>query len=221
MSLVDGAPAGTSLPDDTVIVSRLRERDEVMFTALVDAWSPAMLRVAGAFVTDARAAQDVVQEAWLEVVHGIGGFRAHCPVHIWVLRILIDRARICGTRDARTVPVEPVEPTPEDLGPTVDPARLRGWYILLRGHWTRRPAAWPPLDDDATGAVRQVLSAALASLPERQRVVVILRDVQGYRGDEVCQLLELTPANQRVLLHRGRAALRAAVETHRTKGAVT
>jgi RNA polymerase sigma-70 factor (ECF subfamily) len=222
MPRVDGAPAEAGLPADAVIVSRLRERDEAMFATLVDVWSPGMLRVARAYVADAHTAQDVVQEAWLGVVRGIDGFQERCSVRTWVYRILVNCAKTRGVRDARIVPASSLAPTPEDFGPTVDPARLRGWFVLLRGHWTRKPAVWPSLEDDLIGGeLRRVLADALAALPDRQRVVVVLRDVEGYTSDEVCDLLEISPANQRVLLHRGRAALRAALEIYLTKGAGT
>ncbi len=222
MPQLDGAPAEVGLPADAVIVSRLRERDEAMFTTLVDAWSPGMLRVARAYVADAHTAQDVVQEAWLGVVRGIGGFQERCSLRTWVYRILVNCAKARGARDARILPASSLAPEPEDFGPTVDPARLRGWYVLLHGHWTRKPAAWPSLEDNLiSGELRQVLTNALAALPHRQRLVVVLRDVEGYSGHEVCDLLEISPANQRVLLHRGRAALRATLETYLTKEAAT
>ncbi|MEN3304793.1 MAG: polymerase sigma-70 factor, subfamily [Micromonosporaceae bacterium] len=214
---VDAAPADRALPADAVIVARLRDRDEAMFAALIDAWSPGMLRAARAYVADEHTAQDVVQEAWLGVLRGIAGFQERSSLRTWTYRILTNCAKTRGVRDARTVPVSSLAPAPEDYGPTVDPARLRGFLFLYQGHWRRKPAAWPSVEDEALAMeLRRVLAAALAALPARQRIVVALRDVDGYTSDEVCALLDLTPANQRVLLHRGRAALRASLETYLT-----
>lgn len=215
------AATGGALPDDAVVVARLRARDEAMFAALIDAWSPGMLRAARAYVADEHAAQDVVQEAWLGVLRGIDGFEGRSSLRTWTYRILVNRAKTRGVRDARTIPVGSLGPTGEDHGPTVDPARFRGPDDPYPGHWRSKPAAWPSPEDEALAAdTRRHLAAALDALPARQRVVVVLRDVEGRTSDEVCDLLELSAANQRVLLHRGRAALRAALETYLTTGAV-
>lgn len=210
----DAAPTDAALPADAVIVARLRDRDEAMFAALLDAWSPGLLRAARAYVRDEHAAQDVVQETWLGVVRGIGSFEARSSLRTWVYRILINRAKTRGQRDARSVPVD-------DLAPTVDPARFRGPDDPYAGGWWTFPEVWPSPEEVAVAAeTRRYLAAALAELPDRQRIVVTLRDVEGYSSDEVCNLLSISMANQRVLLHRGRAALRAALETFLTKGAV-
>jgi RNA polymerase sigma-70 factor, ECF subfamily len=207
-----------ALPADAVVVARLRARDEAMFAALIDAWSPGMLRAARAYVADDHTAQDVVQEAWLGVLRGIDAFQERSALRTWVYRILVNRAKTRGVRDARTVPGLGAED--EDPGPTVDPARFRGAGDPYPGHWRSSPPAWPTPEDGAVAAeTRRQLAAALAGLPARQRVVVTLRDVAGHSSDEVCELLAISAANQRVLLHRGRAALRAALEQHWIKEA--
>jgi RNA polymerase sigma-70 factor (ECF subfamily) len=208
------------LPADAVIVARLRQRDEAMFAALIDAWSPGMLRAARVFVTDEHTAQDVVQETWLGVLRGIATFEGRSSVRTWAYRILLNRARTRGARDARTVPAGSLMPTGEDDGPTVAPRRFRGADDPYPGHWRSHPPAWPsPEDRVVVAETRRQLISALAGLPQRQRIVVTLRDMEGYSSEEVCDLLQLSAANQRVLLHRGRAALRAALELHLTEGA--
>ena len=221
MHPVDATPARAALPADPVIVARLRARDEKMFTVLVDAWSPGMLRVARTYVADEHTAQDVVQETWLGVLRGIDGFAQRSSLRNWTFGILINQAKTRGVRDARTVATSSLMPAAEDLGPTVDPARMRGRFALfLSGHWRAYPPQWPSPEDEALAQeTRRVLATALATLPERQRIVVVLRDVEGYSSREVCDLLDVSASNERVLLHRGRAALRAAVETYvTTKG---
>jgi len=215
--MVDTAPADGELPADAVVVARLRARDEAMFAALIDAWSPGMLRAARAYVGDDHAAQDVVQEAWLGVLRGIGGFEERSSLRTWVYRILVNKAKTRGVRDARTVPASSLDP---DHGPTVDPARFRGADDPYPGHWRSSPLTWPSPEDGAVAAeTRRQLAAALAGLPARQRVVVTLRDVAGHTSEQVCELLSISAANQRVLLHRGRATLRAALEQHWIKEA--
>ena len=206
------------LPADEVIVARLRARDESMFAALLDAWSPGMLRVARGYVADEHTAQDVVQETWLGVLRGIDAFAGRSALRTWTYRILVNRAITRGSRDARTIPLSSLGPTPEDHGPTVDPARFRDADDPYPSHWRQQPDPWPTPETEALAReTRRQLNLALAALPARQRIVVTLRDVQGYTSDEVCEILDISPANQRVLLHRGRAALRAALEGHFTR----
>jgi RNA polymerase sigma-70 factor (ECF subfamily) len=203
-----------ALPADDVVVARLSARDETMFADLIDAWSPGLLRAARAYVADDHTAQDVVQETWLGVLRGIDGFQQRSSLRTWVYRILVNKAKTRGVRDARTVPGLGLADD-MDRGPTVDPARFRGADDPYPGHWRSSPPAWPSPEDGAVAAeTRRHLAVALAGLPARQRVVVTLRDVAAHSSEEVCELLSISAANQRVLLHRGRAALRAALERH-------
>jgi RNA polymerase sigma-70 factor (ECF subfamily) len=218
---VDAVPADRALPTDAVVVARLRDRDEAMFALLIDAWSPGLLRAARAYVADEHTAQDVVQETWLGVLRGIDRFAARSSLRTWTYRILINTAKTRGARDTRTIPLSSLTPTRDDHGPTVDPARFRGPDDPYPGHWRSHPAAWPTPEGAALAQeTRRQLARALAGLPARQRVVVTLRDAQGYSSDEVCAILDITPVNQRVLLHRARATLRATLEEYLTQGAV-
>ena len=192
---------------DAEIVVRLRAGDQNAFAEIVRSWSPAMLRVARAYVHSHATAEEVVQETWLGVLRGLDGFEGRAQLRTWVFRILVNTARRRGKREARM--------NEELAAPTVDPARFRGdddpeWPR----HWRDEAVPVETLPEPALLAreFRDVLAAALGNLPERQRAVVELRDVHGLDTQEVCELLDLTPANQRVLLHRGRARLRAAWE---------
>jgi RNA polymerase sigma-70 factor (ECF subfamily) len=192
--------------DDAALVARLRAGDQQAFAAVVRQWSPAMLRVARAYVHTHASAEEVVQEAWLGVVRGLDGFKGRAPLRSWVLRILANCARRRGRTEARM--------SAELRGPTVDPGRFRGDDDPYPGHWRddAAPADWGPEPVLLAAEFRALLEKALAELPERQRAVVELRDVHAFDGEEVCELLDLTPANQRVLLHRGRAKLRSVLE---------
>jgi RNA polymerase sigma-70 factor, ECF subfamily len=220
MSQVERAAARTAaLPPDDVVVSRLRVGDEQMFAALVDAWSPGMLRAARAFVADGHTAEDVVQEAWLGVLRGIGSFQARSSLRTWAYRILVNIAKTRGARDARTVPMSSLAPLDDDHAPTVDPARFRGPDDRWPGGWRQFPPEWPSPEEEVVAAeMRRQLAAALAVLPARQRVVVSLRDVQGYSSEEVCAMLDISPGNLRVLLHRARASLRGTLEHRLARG---
>jgi RNA polymerase sigma-70 factor, ECF subfamily len=212
----------TSITDDALL-QRLRDRDERAFDELVRAWSPLMLRVARGFVSTDASAQEVVQEAWLGVIRGLASFEGRSSLRTWVFRILVNIAKTRGVKEQRSTPLSALGP--EDTNsPTVDPDRFRGaddpeWPR----HWTTAgvPRRWDV--DPEVGVLRTetraLVSAALEELPERQRAVLVLRDVQGFDSDEVCDLLGVTAENQRVLLHRGRAKVRSALEAYYTGGA--
>jgi len=191
--------------DDAALADALRARDENSFRVVVNAWTPLMTRVARSHVSTDASADEVVQEAWLAVLRGIDRFEGRSSLRTWTFRILTNIARTRGTREHRSVPLS-------SLGPTVDPDRFRGPKDQYPGGWKVFPVEWPEPEDAVVDAERvEVVAAAIAALPERQRLAITMRDVHGFSSDEVCEVLELTPANQRVLLHRARAAVRAAI----------
>jgi RNA polymerase sigma-70 factor (ECF subfamily) len=209
MSRVDAMPADQTAArsSDAAIVARLRAGDEAAFASVIQAWSPGMLRTARCFVADAYAAEDVVQEAWLGVLAGLDRFELRSSLRTWAYQILINIARARGRRDARTVPAGSLS---ED-GPTVAADRFHGAGPYA-GHWRTPPTPWREPEDSALDAeTRDRIEAALDRLPGRQRAVIVLRDVDGRSADEVCRILEITAENQRVLLHRARAQVRAAL----------
>jgi RNA polymerase sigma-70 factor (ECF subfamily) len=155
----------------------------------------------------------------LAVVANLDGFAGRSALKTWVYRICVNTARRRAQREGRSVPVSSLTPTDDDRGPTVDPALFRPPGAPFPGHWWEFPAPWPApetalLDGELTGR----LAAAVEALPERQRVVLTLRDLEGYSSDEVCGILDVTAANQRVLLHRARASVRAALAEYVERG---
>ena len=172
-----------------------------------------MLRVARRCVPTPDLAAEVVQDTWLAVVEGLGGFEGRSSLKTWVFRILLNKAQRLGGRESRTVPYSSL--TADDEGPTVDPSRFQGPNEPYPGHWREWPAPWPDPEDAALAAeLRRRAGAAVAELPERQRVVLALRDIEGYDAEEVCSILDITAANQRVLLHRARAHVRRRLESY-------
>lgn len=201
------------MPPEEELVARLRAGDEAAFALVLDSWSPAMLRVARRRVPTPDLAAEVVQETWLAVVEGLAGFTGRAALKTWVFRILLNKAQRLGGRESRTVPWSSL--APGTAGPTVDPARFQGPDEPFPGHWREGPAPWPDPEDAALATeLRHRAAVAIAELPERQRVVLTLRDVEGYEATEVCSILDLTAANQRVLLHRARAHVRSRLETY-------
>ena len=174
-----------------------------------------MLRLARSFVSTPDSAAECVQDAWLAVIEGLDRFEGRSALRTWVYRILVNTAKRRGVREGRSVPWSSVGP--QD-GPTVDPDRFQGPGEPYPGHWRELPAPWPTPEDATLAAeARAVVAAAVADLPERQRVVLTLRDVQGYASDEVCSILEITPTYQRVLLHRARAYVRGRLEDYHAR----
>jgi RNA polymerase sigma-70 factor (ECF subfamily) len=178
---------------------------------LVDEWSPAMLRVARSFVGSAQSAEDVVQDAWLGMLSGLARFEGRSSLRTWTFSILVNQARTRGAREARTLPRPPLDPqgapTAEDWcgGPGTN--RPRNWSSI------DAPSRWDTSPETVAlsrEALRQ-LDRALSALPPRQRRVVTMRDVCGMGAEEVCAALDISPANQRLLLHRARAVLREAL----------
>jgi RNA polymerase sigma-70 factor (ECF subfamily) len=196
--------------DDRDLVAALRAGDEQAFAALIDGWSGSMLRMARTHVPTDSVAEEVVQETWLAVLTGLERFRGESSLRTWVYRILLNQAKSRGARERRTVPFASLT---DDEGPTVDPSRFQGVGDAHPGGWRRFPDEWPE-QSFLSREVLEVVSRALAELPARQRAVVALRDLDGHTADEVSELLTISPGNQRVLLHRGRAVVRAHLERY-------
>ncbi len=170
---------------------------------LVDRHQPSMLRLAGCYVPSPAVAEEVVQDAWLGFLRGLDRFEERSSVRTWLFRILVNRARSAAVRERRSVAVE-------NLDAAVDAARFD-----QVGSWSAPPELWTDLVDDRVVALRMagVIRMALVGLPARQREVVTLRDIEGLSSTEVCGVLDITEANQRVLLHRGRSRLRQLLES--------
>jgi RNA polymerase sigma-70 factor (ECF subfamily) len=194
---------------DVELVASLRTGDEQVFATLVDAWSPAMLRQARNYVRSTASAEDVVQETWLAVLKGLEGFRGDASLRSWTFRILTNIARKHGGVDARSLPIGLANDPP-----SYEPGAFRGLDDPWPGHWRTDavPQEWEPEHQALSLESRAVITAALTELPPRQREVVELRDVHGFSSQEVCDALEISPENQRVLLHRGRSQVRAALD---------
>jgi len=178
---------------DEVLVAALRRRDENAYLELVRRYTALMMRVARSVVGSTEAAEDVVQDTWLAVLRSVDGFEGRSTFKTWLMRILVNTARSRRVRDARTVSWSTL------------PGDSAAWDAALAG---RSPEPAGPLDHAIEGEVWEVIRTALDRLPNRQRMVVVLRDVEGSTSEEVRALLGLSAGNQRVLLHRGRARLR-------------
>ncbi len=202
----------TAPGDDVELIRLLREGDEAAFMSLVERLQPMMLRVARMYVSSQAVAEEVVQEAWLGVLQGIDRFEGRSSLRTWILRIVTNIAKTRGQREGRSAPFASL--AGDDLdAPSFDPDRFLGSGAWA-GHWSTLPVDWAGAPEarltssETLDAVRRAIDA----LPPMQAQVIRLRDVLGWTSDEVRNALDLTETNQRVLLHRARAKVRAALE---------
>jgi RNA polymerase sigma-70 factor, ECF subfamily len=195
--------------DDAALLAALRAGDERAFERLVELHHPALVRVARQYVPTEEIAEDVAQEAWLGLLRGLDSFEGRSSLRTYLFRIVMNLARTRGVREARSAPFSSLV-RDDSEGPVVDPERFVQAPAAGAGHWLSPIRPWSlsaerlALDAELAGKIRD----AIARLPEAQRRVVTLRDVEGLGADEVCDLLGLSEGNQRVLLHRARTKLR-------------
>jgi RNA polymerase sigma-70 factor (ECF subfamily) len=197
--------------DERELCAALRRGDESAFVKLVERYHAPLRRLALTYVRSAAVADEVVQETWLGVVRGIQSFEGRSSLKTWIYRILTNTAQTRGMREARSVPISSLET--DDAA--VDPSRFFDeHHDRWPGHWASPPTRWDELPEEHLlgRETLDVVSAAIEALPPTQRQVIVLRDVEGWPSDEVCELLQLSESNQRVLLHRARSAVRRALE---------
>jgi RNA polymerase sigma-70 factor (ECF subfamily) len=205
-------------PEEAALVAALRAGDEDAFMEVARAWGPQMLRVALMYVPTRAIAEDVVQETWLAVLRGIDRFEGRSSLRTWVFRIVVNRARTRGAREARSVPFSSLEQEAGGSEPSVDADRFRDAADRWPGHWTNAgtPRSFDELPEQRllAGETLRVVEEAIAQLPPAQRAVITLRDIEHWDPAEVCSLLDVSEGNQRVLLHRARSKVRQSLEEY-------
>ena len=217
-----GGNAGVSRPDDAVLLGGLRAGDEHAFLDLVQRYHRPMVRLAMAYVPTAEVAEEVVQDTWIAVLTGVGGFEGRSSVKTWIFRIVTYQAMTRGRRERRAIPFSVLaEREADGVDAAVDPARFQGPDGRYPGGWVEHPDPWGDGERVVLGLETQaVVASALEVLPPAQRLVMTLRDVEGWTSEEVCEALEISAGNQRVLLHRARSKVRAALERYQLEAAV-
>jgi RNA polymerase sigma-70 factor, ECF subfamily len=206
--------SGTFIRDEADLVERLRAGDEAAFETLVESYYGMMLSVAQSYVSTRAVAEEVLQDAWLGVLQGLDRFEGRSSLKTWIISIVINIAKTRGVREARTIPFAAMAPEGEEAA--VEPSRFRGAGDGFPGHWWAYPANWSERPEEVLlgRETLQVVTEAIEQLPDAQRVVITMRDVAGCSPEEVCETLEVSEGNQRVLLHRARSHVRAALERH-------
>jgi RNA polymerase sigma-70 factor, ECF subfamily len=209
-------PVDAVASSEEELLALLRAGDELAFRTIVKRHNGAMRRLALSFVPSPSVADEVVQETWLAVIQGLERFEGRSSLKTWIFRILVNRAQSRGVRERRTTPFSSLPGPDEDDGATVDPERFIGPGSSLTGYWSVTPNRFFELPEErllANETARRVADA-ISELAPRQQQVIRLRDVEGWEADEVCESLGIAAANQRVLLHRARAAVRATLEEY-------
>jgi RNA polymerase sigma-70 factor (ECF subfamily) len=201
--------------EDMQLVDALRAGDEAAFEALMAMYGAAMLRVARMFVASRAVAEEVVQETWIGVLNGIGRFEGRSSLKTWIFRILTNIAKTRGEREGRTIPFSALAPEDEE-GAAVDPDRFLGAETRFPGHWSAQPDSWAGIPEERLigDETMALIRSEIEKLPPQQAVVVTMRDVDGFTSEEVCNALDISETNQRVLLHRARSKLRQALEDY-------
>ncbi len=211
-----GGPATISA-EERELLGALRRGDETAFARLVEALHGSMLRLAMLHVGDRAVAEEVVQDAWLGVLQQLDRFEGRSSLKTWVLRITSNRAKTRAVRERRTVPFSALPGGDQGADePAVDPDRFLPAGHRWAGHWASPPRSWRDVPEDRllSRETMTEVERAVETLPAAQRTVLVLRDVEGLTAAEACQLLGLTEGNQRVLLHRARSKVRAALERY-------
>ena len=200
--------------DEAELLAKLRAGDERAFEALVNRHYGTMLAVAQTYVGSRAVAEEVVQEAWLGVLKGLDGFEGRSSLATWILRIVANIGMTRGGREARSIPYASLAGEGDEHA--VEPDRFRGAADAFPGHWRAYPGDWHRLPEEALHQreTLRVVVDAIAALPAAQRTVITMRDVEGCGAEEVCAVLGVSEGNQRVLLHRARSRVRAALERH-------
>lgn len=200
------------------LLERLRAGDEAAFAELVERFTPSLLRVARSYVPTQAVAEEVVQETWLGVLNGLDRFEGRSSLRTWIFRILTNRAKTRGERERRTVPFATLgERESEDGVTAVDPERfLPADHDRWPHHWAAPPRRWETSPEEAltSSETLRIVRSTIDGLSPMQRLVITMRDLEGWPAAEVCSVLELSEANQRVLLHRARSKVRSALEEH-------
>ncbi len=215
MSTYSDPGGGRASSDDLATVQQLLAGDEATFTAVVERLHPSLIRFALLFVASREVAEEVVQDTWVAVLNGLSSFQGRSALKSWIFSIAANRAKTRAIRERRTITFSELS-APGDDEPAVDPDRFSSG-----GAWSAPPGRWDR-DTPEKLLLRQealaVVAAAIAELPPSQQAVVTLRDVEGLDAAEVCNVLEISDTNQRVLLHRGRSKVRSALERYTLEG---
>jgi RNA polymerase sigma-70 factor (ECF subfamily) len=206
--------------DEARLLKALRQGDESAFATLLETYHSSLVHVAMTYVRNRAVAEEVVQETWLGVIRGLDRFEGRSSLKTWIFRIVANIAKTRAEREGRSVPFSALKAAEETDEPAVPPERfLDSRAGRLEGHWAAPPSRWETLPQERLDAKETLaqIREAIETLPPGQRAVITLRDIEQWSSEEVCELLGVSEVNQRVLLHRARSKVRAALEQQLTE----
>jgi RNA polymerase sigma-70 factor (ECF subfamily) len=209
--------AGAASAEDLRLVKALRSGNESAFVSLVTMYHSSMLRLAMIFVPSKAIAEEVVQETWMGVLHGLDRFEGRSSLKTWIFRILTNRAKTRAQREGRSVPFSSLSQFTSELHESgIEPERFQGFDQRSPGSWVSFPQSWEEIPEERILSQETMarIQEAIDTLPIGQREVITLRDIEGCTSEEACDLLGVSEANQRVLLHRARCKVRRALERY-------
>jgi len=223
VAIVQQTNTGTNLAgvvasaDDLYLIEQLRNGNEAAFEALIDRYATAMLRLAMVYVRVWAVAEEVVQETWLAVLESLGRFEGRSSLKTWMFRILTNCAKTRAKREGRSIPFSSLADIDTDNAEhAVNPDRFLPADHQWSGHWISFPSNWQEMPEERLLSQETCarLEKAIEALPPSQREIIILRDIEGWTSVETCSFLEISEANQRVLLHRARSKVRNVLEKY-------
>lgn len=203
--------------EESQVISALREGDEAAFMRLVESYQGSLVRVATMIIGDAEVAREVVQETWIAVLKALPSFEARSSLKTWIFTILMNRARSAARREGRYVGLALEADETGERQPAVTSDRFRPDQAGVEAHgWITPPRSWEEMPEEVFlgGEVRRLIHTTIDTLPQQQREVITLRDVEGVSAEEACNILGVSESNQRVLLHRARSKVRRALEAY-------
>jgi RNA polymerase sigma-70 factor (ECF subfamily) len=205
-----------AIQDELALVNLLRQRDESAFTQLVEKYHASLVRLARMFVQNDDIAEEISQETWLAVLHNVDKFEGRSSLKTWIFTILTNKAKTRSRRENRTLVFSDLQEEDFD-SPTVSPERFKDASAVdPGGHWVDGPASWEGIPEDVllSAETLELIRQTIEALPNNLRTVITLRDMEELSSQEICNVLGISETNQRVLLHRARARVRAALEEY-------
>ena len=209
---------------DQEMAARLRAGDEAAFREIVAEYGGRLSRLARSFSRNDAVIEEAVQETWMAVIRGIHGFEGRAPLRTWIFGILVNQARRLAVREYRQAQLAAGGNIAAGAHDAAEDGEAREPGMGGNGMWVEAPAPWGMENPESamlSAETLRVIESALAELPEAQRQVVVLRDVEGLSPEEICNILEISDTNQRVLLHRGRARVRQALDRYVKDGSLS
>jgi RNA polymerase sigma-70 factor (ECF subfamily) len=202
--------------EELALLDLLRQRDETAFTQLVEKYHTSLVRLARLLVQNEAVAEEISQETWLAVLQGVDGFEGRSSLKTWIFTILTNKARTRSRRENRSLVFSDLSDSDFD-SPTVSPERFKDVSAgVSADHWAHGPASWEAIPEEMllSAETMALIRGTIDQLPENQRAVITLRDMEEIASQEICNILGISETNQRVLLHRARTRVRAALEEY-------